>query len=162
MRCLHEIFEDRAHTAPARIAVSAGSERLTYGELDARADRLALRLRNLGVGPDVLVGLCATRGIELIVGLLGILKAGGAYVPIDPSYPAKRVGFLLEDSGVPAVVATRDAAGHLAGCPAKVVWIDGEPPEPMRCLRWPEPNPGLRRSALNRRLRQPVPVRRRW
>ncbi|WP_371778478.1 amino acid adenylation domain-containing protein [Streptosporangium subroseum] len=147
MRCLHEIFEDRAHTAPARIAVSAGSERLTYGELDARADRLALRLRNLGVGPDVLVGLCATRGIELIVGLLGILKAGGAYVPIDPSYPAKRVGFLLEDSGVPAVVATRDAAGHLAGCSAKVVWIDDEPagagsPSPAAGVDAPPPVAG--------------------
>ena len=71
----------------------------TYAELNARANQLAHHLRTLGVGPDVLVGLCLERSLELVIGLLGILKAGGAYVPLDPSYPQERLAFMLEDAG---------------------------------------------------------------
>ena len=73
---------------------------MTYRELNTRANQLALYLRNIGVGPDVLVGFCVERSIEMIVGLLGILKAGGAYVPLDPAYPKERLAFMLEDAKV--------------------------------------------------------------
>ncbi len=112
-RSLHEIFHDRAREAPERIAVTASGEQLTYGELDARAEALAVRLAAGGVRPGVLVGLSAHRGTELVVGLLGILKAGGAYVPLDPDYPAPRLLHLLEDTRVRIVVATAEAAKAL-------------------------------------------------
>src|SRR5947207_3165031 len=76
--------------APHAIAVEFGDQRLTYAELDVRANQLAHYLRKLGVGPDVLVGMCVERSLEMVMALLGIMKAGGAYVPIDPAYPAER------------------------------------------------------------------------
>jgi amino acid adenylation domain-containing protein len=135
-RRLHEIFEARVREDRQRIAVTGPDRHVTYGELDASADRLADRLRRLGVGPDVLVGLCVDRSVEMITGILGILKAGGAYVPIDPEYPAKRIRFLLEDTAVAIVVAVRRVARSLDGWPAEVVWIDdGEPrPEPVAAM----------------------------
>ncbi|MFF0861300.1 amino acid adenylation domain-containing protein [Nonomuraea sp. NPDC003560] len=129
-RCLHEIFAERAAKAPDRIAVTCGAEEITYGDLDARADRLACLLQAAGTGPGALVGLCADRGIDLVAGLLAILKAGGAYVPIDPGYPAGRIAYLLEDSGVRTVVTTSGVAGRLGGVlPGEVVLADAEPPE---------------------------------
>ena len=98
-RCAHELFEEQAERTPHAVAVEIGEERLTYAELNARANRLAHHLRALGVGPDALVGMCVERSVELVVGLLGILKAGGAYVPLDPSYPAQRLAFMLADTG---------------------------------------------------------------
>ena len=88
------------------MAVEYGDERLTYRQLDERSNRLAHYLQSLGVGPDVRVGICVERSLELVVGLLAILKAGGAYVPLDPSYPAERLAFLLEDAQV-AVLLTQ-------------------------------------------------------
>ncbi|RSM99125.1 thioester reductase [Nonomuraea sp. WAC 01424] len=129
-RCLHEIFADRAAKAPDRIAVTCGAEEISYGDLDARSDRLACLLQAAGTGPGVLVGLCAERGIDLPAGLLAILKAGGAYVPIDPAYPAERIAYLLDDSGVGTVVTTSDVAGRLGGVlPDRIVLADAEPPE---------------------------------
>ncbi|MEV4365823.1 amino acid adenylation domain-containing protein [Nonomuraea sp. NPDC049637] len=129
-RCLHEIFAERAAKAPDRIAVTCGAEEISYGDLDARADRLACLLQAAGTGPGVLVGLCADRGIDLVAGLLAILKAGGAYVPIDPGYPAGRIAYLLEDSGVRTVVTTSGVAGRLGGVlPGDVVLADTEPPD---------------------------------
>ncbi|MFI9594985.1 amino acid adenylation domain-containing protein [Nonomuraea sp. NPDC052265] len=128
-RCLHEIFAERAAKAPDRIAVTCGAEEITYADLDARADRLACLLQAAGTGPGVLVGLCADRGIDLVAGLLAILKAGGAYVPIDPGYPAGRIAYLLEDSGVRTVVTTSGVAARLGGVlPGEVVLADAEPP----------------------------------
>ncbi len=124
--CLHTIFRERARQAPDRIALSTPNEAITYGELDARSDRLASRLVTLGVGSDVLVGLCARRSPEAILGMLGILKAGGAYVPIDPSYPAERIDYLLADSAAPIVAAATDTAEVIAGRHPAVVWIDGD------------------------------------
>jgi surfactin family lipopeptide synthetase C len=106
--CIQELFEAEVERAPEAVAVIFGEQRLTYRELNERANQLAHHLRGLGVGPEVLVGLCVKRSLELIVGLLGILKAGGAYVPLDPSYPAGRLAFMLEDSAAPVLV-TKDA-----------------------------------------------------
>jgi amino acid adenylation domain-containing protein len=122
--CLHTIFRERARAAPERIALSAPNESVSYGELDARSDHLASHLVRLGVGRDVLVGLCARRSPEAIVGMLGILKAGGAYVPIDPGYPAERIDYLLADSGVPIVVAAADTSEVIGARHAAVVWIE--------------------------------------
>ncbi len=123
---LHEIFELRAREAPESLAVRTLEHEITYAELDAQANQLARKLRNLGVGPDVLVGLCIDRSVELIAGLLGILKAGGAYVPIDPSYPQKRIDFLLSDSAVSVVVTVSRVAQNLGECKAAIVCIDEE------------------------------------
>jgi len=105
---VHAEFERRAAATPDAIALVTGAERLTYAELNTRANRLAHRLRELGVRRESLVGVCLERSIELVVALLGILKAGGAYVPLDPAYPRERLGFMLVDAGV-AVVLTRAA-----------------------------------------------------
>ncbi|HWM91684.1 MAG TPA: amino acid adenylation domain-containing protein [Thermoanaerobaculia bacterium] len=105
--CLHELVEAQVDQAPDAVAVIAGSSSLTYRELDVRANHLAHRLRSLGVGPDVLVGLCAERSLEMVVGMLAILKAGGAYVPLDPDYPTERLAYLLEDSGVRVLLTQR-------------------------------------------------------
>ena len=82
------------------MAVVDENQQLTYSELNCRANQLAHYLRSLGVGADVLVGICVERSIEMVVGLLGILKAGGAYVPLDPEYPTERLTFMLEDAQV--------------------------------------------------------------
>src|SRR5439155_1461814 len=93
-RCLHELFEEQARATPNAVAVIFGQERLSYAELNARANRLAHHLRALGVGVDSLVGLCMQRSLELVVALVGIQKAGGAYVPLDPDHPRERLAFL--------------------------------------------------------------------
>jgi amino acid adenylation domain-containing protein len=103
--CLHALIEAQARRTPDAPAVVFENQRLTYAELDRRANALAHRLVAQGVGPDVTVGLKVERSLELIVGILGILKAGGAYVPIDPSFPAERVAFIAEDSGAKLVLS---------------------------------------------------------
>ncbi|CAM5595967.1 non-ribosomal peptide synthetase [Streptomyces diastaticus] len=123
-RCLHEIFADRVREAPDRTAVTAPDGDLTYAGLDARAGALAARLADAGVEPGTLVGLCAERGCDLVVGMLGILMAGAAYVPLDPDYPPARLGHLLDDTKVPVVVATESGARALPhGTPARVLPI---------------------------------------
>ena len=102
---IHERFERQAVATPDAIAVSFEGERLTYRELNERANKLAHQLRAMGVGPEVLVGLCIERSIALVIGMLGTLKAGGAYVPLDPSYPRERLQFMIEDAK-PAVILT--------------------------------------------------------
>ncbi len=110
--CLHERFEAQVRRDPQAIAVRCGNDSFTYGELNARANRLAHHLRQRGVGPEVRVGLCVERSVEMLVGLLAILKAGGAYVPLDPAYPGERLAYLLQDSGV-ALVLTHGATRAL-------------------------------------------------
>ncbi len=123
--CLHVRFEERARLVPGRVAVVCGGESLTYGELDRRANALALRLRSLGVGRGVLVGLRTDRSLSVVVGILGILKAGGAYVPLDPAYPRERVQFMLVDSGVSVVVTEAAFVDDFAGFGASLVVVDG-------------------------------------
>ncbi|HEX8320472.1 amino acid adenylation domain-containing protein [Longimicrobium sp.] len=102
---LHERFERRAQAAPNAVALTCGGDSLSYGQLNARANRLARRLRALGVGPESRVGLCAGRSLDLVAGVLAILKAGGAYVPLDPAYPAERLAFMAEDAGIRVLLA---------------------------------------------------------
>ena len=116
-KCIHQLFEEQVERTPDAVSVvfDAGCKMqdvtcnlqpasLTYAELNARANQLAHHLQMLGVGPDVLVGLCVERSIEMVVGLLGILKAGGAYVPLDPTYPHERLAFMLEDTATPLIL----------------------------------------------------------
>ena len=97
-KCVHHLFETQVEKSPDTIAVVFEDQQLTYHELNNRANQLAHYLEKLGVGPDVLVGICVERSIEMIIGLLGILKAGAAYLPIDPDFPRERIEFMLEDS----------------------------------------------------------------
>src|SRR5215212_8582567 len=103
-RCVHELFEEQVESTPDAVAVVFEEQQLTYRELDRRANQLAHHLRALGVGPEVLVGICVERGIDLVVALLATLKAGGAYVPLDPFYPLERLTFMVEDTDAPVLV----------------------------------------------------------
>ncbi|HEX8149380.1 MAG TPA: amino acid adenylation domain-containing protein [Pyrinomonadaceae bacterium] len=121
---VHQLFEEQAAGRPEATALLSGSERVTYGELNRRANRLAHHLRSLGVGPEVRVGICVERSVEMVVGLLGILKAGGAYVPLDPEYPPARLDFMLEEASA-AVLVTEDRwLDRLSARFAQVVCID--------------------------------------
>jgi amino acid adenylation domain-containing protein len=127
-RCMHELFQAQAERSPDAVAVVLGDEALSYAELNRRANRLAHRLRALGVGPDARVALCVERSLEMVVGVLGALKAGGAYVPLDPAYPAERLRYMLADSA-PRVVLTQAAlaageAGLFDGVDAEVLALD--------------------------------------
>ncbi|HYQ84784.1 MAG TPA: AMP-binding protein, partial [Rubrobacter sp.] len=122
--CVHELFEERARRTPDAVALLFENERLTYRDLNRRANRLARHLRTLGVGPEVLVGICVERSVEMVVGLLGILKAGGAYVPLDPSYPSERLAFMLRDARVPVLLTQERLIEDLPEHGAETVCLD--------------------------------------
>ncbi len=120
---LEHLVAEQVRRTPAAVAVVQGTEALSFGELDARAARLAARLRALGVGAEVPVGICAERSPALVVGLLAILKAGGAWLPLDPSYPAARLALMADDARIPVLL--HDAAGaRIAGLAPGAVRID--------------------------------------
>jgi len=125
---IHELFAAQAARTPDAVAVVCGDERLTYADLDGRADHLAYRLRRLGVGPEALVGICVERSSEMVVGLLGILKAGGAYVPLDPAYPKERLAFMLADAGVAVLLTQERLLGRLPAHEAHVICLDADWP----------------------------------
>jgi len=112
-KCIHELFEAQVERSPDAVAVVFEDKHLTYRELNQRANQLAHHLRKLGVGPEVLVGICMERSLEMVVGLLGILKAGGAYVPLDPTYPKERLAFMLEDTQAPVLLTQERLIGRL-------------------------------------------------
>ena len=103
-RCIHTLFEEQAERTPDAIAGIYDSQRLTYRELNLRANQLAHYLRKLEVGPEVMVGVCVESSLEMLIGFLGILKAGGTYVPMDPAYPKERLSFMVEDTNVPVIL----------------------------------------------------------
>ncbi|WP_410598227.1 amino acid adenylation domain-containing protein [Amycolatopsis sp. lyj-90] len=132
---LPEVFAAQLARTPDALAVSFDGEHLTYAELDARANRLAHRLRSHGAAPGQLVGVCLDRGLDLVVALLGVLKSGAGYVPLDPAQPAERLTMMRADAEVGTVVSTGELAGWLAGEPVTAVLLDQPGSE------WPETDP---------------------
>ena len=123
-RVLHELFAEQVERVPDSVAVLAEGNRLTYRELDQRANQLAHYLRKRGVGPEVIVGVCLERSIEMVVALMGILKAGGAYLPLDLSYPGERLSFMLQDAGVKDLLTQQRLLDRLPACSFAVTCLD--------------------------------------
>jgi len=123
-KCIHHLFEEQVKRSPEAVALMFEDRQMTYGELNDRSNQLAHHLQSLGVGPDVLVGICMERCLEMIVGLLGILKAGGAYVPLDPAYPKERLAFMLEDTQTPVLLSQRRLASRLPEHNAHLLCLD--------------------------------------
>jgi amino acid adenylation domain-containing protein len=124
--CIHELFEAQAERAPNAPAVVFEDQELNYRELNRRANQLAHHLRSLGVGEDMLVGLCVERSVEMIVAVLGILKAGSAFLPLDPTYPLERIAFMLEDARVAVLLTQERLAESLPSHWAQVVCLDSD------------------------------------
>ena len=141
--CVHELFEEQVARTPDAVALVYEDVQVSYGELNARANRLAHYLRRVGVGPESRVAVCLERSVEMVVSLLAVLKAGGAYVPLDPTYPLDRLAYMLEDSA-PSVTLTHGmvatnvrAVLDRGAAPVLVVdqselWSDGSPANPAR------------------------------
>jgi len=122
--CIHQLFEMQADRTPDAVALVFGEERVTYGELNFRSNQLARYLQKIGVGAEVLVGLCCGRSPDLIVGMLGILKAGGAYLILDPSYPAERSSFMLKDAQLSVVLTQQQWIENLRSPNLQIVCLD--------------------------------------
>ncbi|MEW6737800.1 MAG: amino acid adenylation domain-containing protein, partial [Acidobacteriota bacterium] len=123
-KCIHQLFEEQVERTPNAIALVYEQERLTYQQLNRHANQLAHYLRALGVGPEVLIGICLDRSIEMVVTILGVLKAGGAYLPINPDYPVERTAFMLEDSQASVLLTTAELADELPVYWGQVICID--------------------------------------
>lgn len=122
--CLHELFEAQVGRTPEAVAVVHGERRLTYRELDGRANRLAHHLKALGLGPDLPAGVCVERSPEMLVAILGVLKAGGAYVPLAPDTPAERAAFMLNESRARILLTQMPLLAQFRGFSGKVVCLD--------------------------------------
>jgi amino acid adenylation domain-containing protein len=122
--CIHALFEQQMERTPEATAVIFEGRQLTYRELNRKANQLAHHLRKLGIKAESRVGICLDRSLDMIIGLLGILKAGGAYVPMDPEFPSERLAFMLEDSGVVAVLTSDSIQQHLSSRRVTIVCID--------------------------------------
>ncbi|MFD0313324.1 amino acid adenylation domain-containing protein [Streptomyces flavalbus] len=120
----HQRVERQAALRPDAEAVYCQGETLTYAQLDAAANRLARRLRGLGVGRDVMVGVCLERSLDMVVAVLAVLKAGGAYVPVDPKLPRDRMAFMIEDAGLPVLITQTSVAPHLPESAATTLCVD--------------------------------------
>lgn len=142
--CLHTLVERQVERIPDALAVLFEEQCLTYRELDARADQLAQHLVTEGIGPDVPVGICMERSIEMVVAMLGVLKAGGAFVPLDPEYPEDRLAYICQEARVPIILTQARLRHLLAGLPA-----------PSLCMDTPEACPPVFSAA---EPRKPPPV----
>jgi amino acid adenylation domain-containing protein len=125
-KCVHELFEEQAARTPNALAVIFEEERLSYHELNVRANQLARYLCALGVGPEAKVALYVERSPEMLVGILGILKAGGSYLPLDPHYPPQRISFMLTDVAVDVLLTQQRLLKMLPPHTAKVVCLDSD------------------------------------
>ena len=125
---LPELFAAQVDKTPDAIAVVFEEQSLSYAQLDAHSNRLAHHLRELGVGPETVVGLCVERSLEMVVGLLGILKAGGTYLPLDPSYPQERLAFMLADAQAPVLLTQAALVERLPAQAATIVRLDVDAP----------------------------------
>jgi amino acid adenylation domain-containing protein/non-ribosomal peptide synthase protein (TIGR01720 family) len=145
--CVHQLFKQQAEKSPSSVALVFGEERLTYLGLDERAERLARRLRARGVAPEVTVGICVERSVEMIVGILGILKAGGAYLPLDPTYPKDRLAFMLEDTRAPVLLTQSRLVEHLPAHAPHVICLDEESETPGQASAAPARPPAPENAA---------------
>jgi len=125
-RCIHQLFEAQAQQTPDAIAVVFEDQKLTYRELNERANQLAHYLQKLGVKPEVLVGICVERSLEMVVGILGILKAGGAYIPLAPDYPQERLAYMLADSQVSVLLTQHKILATVPKHQAQVICLDAD------------------------------------
>ncbi|MGD1702703.1 amino acid adenylation domain-containing protein [Dapis sp. BLCC M229] len=125
-KCIHELFEEQVKCNPQAVAVVFEDQQLTYQQLNCRANQLAHYLQTKGVKPEVLVGICMERSLEMMVGLLGILKAGGAYVPLDPNYPSERLAYMLSDAAVSLLVTQDSLVERLPKHQTHVVCLDSD------------------------------------
>lgn len=123
-KLVHELFEEQAQRAPDATAVECEAQRLTYAELNRRANQLAWHLRAKGVGPDQLVGICVERSLDMVIGLLGILKSGAAYIPLDPNYPPERLRHMVEDADPKVVLIQEHLREKVPTTAADVVALD--------------------------------------
>ncbi len=123
---VHRLFEEQVRRRPGAVAVVFEKTRLTYGELNRRANQVAHHLQSLGVGPEVMAGISMERGPDMIVALLGILKAGGAYVPLDPAYPDERLAFMLKDAAPRVLLTEKHLKYRLPACDTRVVCLDSD------------------------------------
>src|SRR5262249_4979047 len=121
-----EMFEEQAARQPDALAVVGRGEKLSYGELNSRANQLARYLQERGVGPEVKVGVCVERSVGLVVGIMGIVKAGGTYVPMDPDYPGERLSYMVKDAGIKILLAGEQERKGLGGLEAEVSYLDIE------------------------------------
>ncbi|MEG4028408.1 MULTISPECIES: amino acid adenylation domain-containing protein [unclassified Microcoleus] len=137
-KCVHQLFEEQAERSPHRIAAVCEKQQITYSELNARANKIAHYLQQLGIKPEVIVGICADRSLEAIAGMLGILKAGGAYLPLDPALPKERLALMLQDAGVAVLLTEQQLIEKLPKTQAKIVCLDAEIPSVS-----PSPSPPL-------------------
>ena len=124
--CIHELFENRVRHTPQRVALVFEGQEISYGELNSRANQLARYLKKIGVGPEVLVGLCVERSLDMVVGILGILKAGGAYLPLDPSYPKDRLAFMVEDAKPPVVLTQYELKELFPEYVGRIIALDAD------------------------------------
>ena len=122
--CVHRMVEEHAAKTPAGVAVEYGTQRLNYAELNQRANQLAHYLKKIGAGPEVLVGICVERSLEMTIGVLAILKTGAAYVPLDPNYPARRLSYMLENSQIDLLVTQKKFHSMFAGLVKSIVALD--------------------------------------
>jgi amino acid adenylation domain-containing protein len=127
-RCLHRLFEAQAAKTPDAIALQTESEHVTYGELNHRANQLGRHLQTLGVGPEVVVGICVERAVARVVGILGILKAGGAYMPLDPAYPQERFRLMVDDARARVILTQEHLAGVTPDVAARRIFLDAQWP----------------------------------
>ncbi|WGV24574.1 non-ribosomal peptide synthetase [Halotia branconii] len=123
-QCVHQIFERQAQLTPHAVAVELGEQKLTYRELNHRANQLAHFLQSLGVKSEVLVGICVERSVEMLVAMLGVLKAGGAYLPLDPAYPQERLAYMLTDSQASVLLTSANLVSQLPLSVPKLVKLD--------------------------------------
>jgi amino acid adenylation domain-containing protein len=124
--CLHQLFEAQAELTPQAIALVFEEQELSYAELNIKANQLAHHLKKTGVGPEVVVGVCLERSIEMVVALFAILKAGGAYLPLDPGYPQERLALMLADARLPVLLTTRAIAERLPEHTANVICLNDD------------------------------------
>lgn len=124
--CVHQLFEQQVQKTPEEIAVVFEEHKITYSQLNHQANQLAYRLQELGVQPEVLVGICIDRSISMIIALLAILKAGGAYVPLDPHYPPERLAYILENAQVSVLLSESSLSAILPANQEKIIILDDE------------------------------------